>query len=161
MKKMKYLAFLIVIILLSIYLYQSFIYYKIPFNPIKEYTSESLVDFHITQNLPNGESVSVESHESHTCDLVLKYLSNLKLTPLKEKKAQNMISDKENVTYITGMLKFNQPGEIFIKDIYTDDPTVLYISSPIAGFKREGYYKIVDSSFDYKYIFDLLSDTEE
>lgn len=161
MKKIKYLAFAIVIVLLSIYLYQSFIYDKIPFNPIKEYTSESLVDFHITQNLPDGESVSAKSHEPDTCDLALEYLSNLKLIPLKEKKTREMLSDKENDTYLKGMLKFNQSGEIFISEIYTDDTTVLYISSPIAGFKGEGYYKIVDSTFDYNYIFELISDTED
>ncbi|MFJ7973739.1 hypothetical protein [Psychrobacillus sp. NPDC096389] len=161
MNKIKYLVFAIAIALLSIYLYQNFIYYQIPFNPIKEYVSESMVDFHITQNLPNGESVSVKCHEPDTCDLVLEYLSDLKLIPLKDKKAQKMISDKEHDTYLTGVLKFTESEEIFIKDIYIDDPTVLYISSANSGFKREGYYKIVDSTFDYNYIFELISKTEE
>lgn len=120
-----------------------------------------MVDFHITQNLPNGESVSAKCHEMDTCDLVLEYLCDLKLIPLKDNKAQKMISDKEHDTYLTGMLKFTESEEIFIKDIYTDNPTVLYINSANSRSKREGYYKIVDSTFDYNYIFELISETEE
>lgn len=161
MKRMKYLAFTIGIVLLSVYLYQSFIYYKIPFNPINEYASDSLVDFHITQNFPNGESVNAKSHESKTCDLVLAYFSNLILIPLKDKAALDALSEKGNGTYLTGMLEFNQSREILISDIFIDNPTVLRISSPIPGFKGEGYYKIVGSKFDYNYIYDLISDTEE
>ncbi|SDK47294.1 hypothetical protein [Sediminibacillus albus] len=161
MKKMKYLAFAIGIIFLSVYLYQNFIYYMIPFNPIEEYATESPVDFHITQNLPGGEEVNAKSHDPKTCDLVLEYLSNLNLKPLKDKDAWNALSKKENETYLTGMVEFDQSGEIFISDLFIGNPDVLHISSSIAGFKREGYYKIVDSTFDYDYIIDLIGNKGE
>ncbi|CAM3299404.1 hypothetical protein FITA111629_15240 [Filibacter tadaridae] len=158
MKKIKYLAFAIVIVLLSIFLYKGFIYYKISFNPIKEFASESLVDFHISKNLPDGESVTAKCHDENTCGLVLEYLSNLKLVPLKDKAAQDMLN-YENAIYFDGMLKFNESEVIFISDISIDTPNVLRISSSITGFK-DGYYKIEDSKFDYDHIYELIS-TEE
>ncbi len=161
MKKMKYFVLALGIIFLSVYLYQHFIYYMIPFNPIEEYAAESPDDFHITQNLPDGEKVNAKSHDQKTCDLILEYLSNLKLKPLKDKDARNALAKKENEAYITGMLKLDQSREIFISDLFIDDPDVLYISSSIAGFNGEGYYKIVDSTFDYDYIIDLIGNQEE
>ncbi|MEK5391440.1 hypothetical protein NSQ59_13830 [Margalitia sp. FSL K6-0131] len=161
MKRFKWLAFgLCIVILLSLYLYQNYIYYKIPFNPIKEYASESLVDFHITKNLPNGEPVNGKCHESKTLGLVLEYFSNLKLIPLKDNDKLTLSPNKGNGTYLTGMLEFKQSTKIFISDIYIDNPTVLYIGSTTDGFKGKGYYKIVDSKFDYDYIFDLIGDNE-
>lgn len=159
MKKIKYFAYAIVIVLLSIYIYQRFIYYRIPFNPITEYASESLVDFHISKNLPDGETINAKCHDANTCGLVLEYLSDLKLIPLKNKAAQDMLN-YENAIYFTGMLKFNQSETIFISDISIDTLNVLRISSSITGFK-DGYYQIVDSKFDHNYIYNLISDTEE
>jgi hypothetical protein len=162
MKRIMYLVLaLCIVVLLSVYLYRNFIYYKISFNPIKEYASESLVDFHITKNLPNGETVNAKCHKSNNCDLVLEYFSNLKLIPLKDKAALAARSKKGNGAYLTGMLEFNQSREILISDIFIDNPTVLYISSSTPGFKRQGYYKIVGSKFDYNYIYNLIGDIEE
>ncbi|QTM98461.1 hypothetical protein ERJ70_03620 [Sediminibacillus dalangtanensis] len=161
MKRLKYLAFALGIIFLSVYLYQNFIYYMIPFNPIEEYATESTVDFHLTQNLSDGEEVNAKSHDQKTCNLILEYLSNLKLKPLKHKDARNALAKKENETYLTGMLKFDQSREIFISDLFLDDPDVLHISSSTAGFKGEGYYKIVDSTFDYDYIINLIGKEEK
>ncbi len=160
MKKNKYLAFAIVIvILLSVFVYKSFIYYQISFNPIKEFSSESLVDFHISKNLPDGESINAGCHDENTCGKVLEYLSNLKLVPLKDKVAQDMLN-YEGETYFNGMLKFNESEVIFISDISIDTPNILRISSSITGFK-DGYYKIKDSKFDYEYIYELISDAIE
>ncbi|MCZ8542247.1 hypothetical protein [Psychrobacillus psychrodurans] len=159
MKKNKYLAIAIVLVLLSIYLYKSFIYYSIPFNPIKEYSTESDVDFYITKNLPDGEGVNAKCHDAKNCGLVLEYLSGLKLIPLKDKVAQKMLN-YENATYFNGILKFNESEMIFISDISIDTPNVLRISSSITGFK-DGYYEIEDSTFDYNYIYDLIGDTKE
>ena len=161
MKKLKYLVIAIVVVILSVYIYKNFIYYRIPFNPIKEYTAESLVDFHITQNLDNGKKISAKSHNPDTCDAILEYFSSLKLMPLTDKAAQKALSKNGNETYITGMLKFEQSGEIFISDIFKKTPNVIHISSSIDGFKGEGYYKIVDSKFDYKYIIKLIDNNEK
>ncbi|WOV83046.1 hypothetical protein PGH26_08850 [Sporosarcina jeotgali] len=159
MKKMKYLAFAIVLALISIYLYKGFIYYLIPFNPIKQYASESNVDFYITKNLPDGDGVNAKCEDANTCGLVLEYLSDLKLKPIKDKKAQAMLN-YENATYYNGALRFNELDMIFISDISIDTPNILRISSSITGFKN-GYYEIVDSKFDYNYIYDLISETKK
>lgn len=131
----------------------------IPYNPIKEYATESQVDFHITKNLPDGEGVNAKCHDANTCGIVLEYLSDLKLIPLKDKTAQKMLN-YENATYFNGMLKFNESEKIFISDISIDTPNVLHISSFITGFK-DGYYEVVDSKFDYNYIYELISDNKE
>lgn len=157
MKKMKYVVLFIVVLLLSFYIYKSFIYYAIPYNPIKEYESESLVDFHFTKHLPNGESVVVKCQDTNNCDESLKYLSELKLVPLKQKAALKKFSKQEDTTHFTGVLEFDQHNMILISDILAGNPTFLRFSSNITGFK-EGYYKIVDSDFNYNYIFDLLND---
>ncbi|WP_371069445.1 hypothetical protein [Sediminibacillus sp. JSM 1682029] len=161
MKRLKYLAFALGIIFLSVYLYQHFIYYMIPFNPLEEYATESPVDFHLTHNLSDGEEINAKTHDQKTCDLILEYLGNLELKPLKDKDARNALAKKENEGYITGMLKLDQSREIFISDLFINDPDVLHISSSIAGFKGEGYYKIVDSTFDYDYIMELIGNEEE
>jgi hypothetical protein len=161
MKSIKYLVFMIGLIFLLVSLYQNFIYYKIPFNPINEFVNESLVHFHITENLPNGEGVNTKCDDPDTCGLILDYFSNLKLIPLKDKAAREVLSKQGNETYLTGMLEFNQSMKILISDIYLDNRTVIRISSPLAGFKGEGYYKIVDSKFDYNYIINLIGDNSE
>ncbi|MFC5604556.1 hypothetical protein [Sporosarcina koreensis] len=159
MRKIKYLTFAIIIVLLSLYLYENFIYYRFPFNPIKEYTSEPNIDFYFSRNLPNGEGITTKCQHANTCGLVLEYLSDLNLMPLKDNAAQGMLK-YGNVTYFTGMLKFNESDKIFISDISIDTPNILRIYSPINGFKG-GYYKIMDSKFDYNYIYNLTGDTEE
>lgn len=158
MKKIKYLAFGISIVLLSFYLYKNFIYYSIPFNPIKEYASESKIDFFMTKNIPDGEGINTKCKDTNTCDLVLEYFSDLKLVPIKDKAAYEMFK-YENSTFYTGMLTFNESDKILISDISIDSPNSLHISSSIDGFKS-GYYKIVDSAFDYNYIYNLISETE-
>lgn len=160
MKNITYVIFATgILLLLAIFIYQNFIYYRIPFNPIKEYASESLVDFRLTKNLSGGETVSVKSQQSSTCNLILDYFSELKLIPLKEQDAQRMLRKKENDTYLTGMLTFNNSGEILLSDIFLDTPNILYIGSSITGFKK-GYYKVMDSEINYNYLYDLITDTE-
>lgn len=155
MKKFKYLISVIILVLLYIYLYQNYIYYKISYNPISEYSAEDLSSFHITKNLSNGGEESVSSSDSNICDLILKYFSELKLQPLKEKAAWNEYFKQENSAYFTGMLSFNQSDKVYISDILSDNLTILRISSNIPGFK-EGYYKIIDAEFDYDYIYNLI-----
>ena len=101
-KMMMYSAFAIVLVLLSIYIYKGFIYYMVPYNPIKEYDSESLVDFHFTKNLSNGESDTVKCQDTDACDEALKYLSDLKLVPLKQKEALKRFSKQESSPHLQG-----------------------------------------------------------
>jgi len=159
MKRFKYLTLALVLVFLLVFFYQNYVYYKIPYNPINKYSSETLTSFHITKNLPNNEEISKKTHDLNTCKLILKYFSNLQLTPIKDKLALDALSIQGNETYFTGMLEFNQSEKIFLKDIFLEDLTVLYISSDTPGF-HEGYYKITDSKFDYNYIFDLISNSE-
>ena len=47
---------------------------------------------------------------------------------------------------------------IYISEIYLDDLTIVSIRSNIPKF-RNGYYKIIDSKFDYEYINDLITNS--
>lgn len=159
MKIFKYLAFGIIIVILSIALYRNFIYYTIPFNPIKEYASESNFKFYITKNLPDGEGINTSCHDTEACRSVLEYLSNLNLKPLKDKSAHELLSYEKN-TYFNGMLKFSESEKIFLSDISVDTPNILHLHSSIPYFKS-GYYQIEDSTFDYDYIYELIDNKEE
>ncbi len=160
MKRYKFLIFLLILGLLSLYIYHNYVYYKIPYNPIAEYSTETLSSFHITENLSNGEEITAKSNELNTCNKILKYFSELKLLPLKDKTAWNENFSQENSTYFTGMLSFSQSYKVYISDIVLDNLTILHISSNIPGF-REGYYKIIGSKFEYNYIYDLISNQTE
>ncbi|MFT9487402.1 MAG: hypothetical protein ACH0QD_08555 [Tepidibacillus sp.] len=160
MKKFKFLALALVFVFLLVFLYQNYIYYKIPYNPITKYSSENLSSFHITKNLPNGEEVSAKTNDLDTSNLILRYFRDLKLMPLKDKSALDVISKQGNETYFTVMLEFNQSERLFIKDIFLENLRVLYISSDFSGF-HEGYYRIIGSKFDYNYIYDLISNSEK
>ena len=159
MKIFKYLAFGIVIVFLSIALYRNFIYYTIPFNPIKEYESESKFEFYITKNLPDGEGINTSCQDTEACGSVLAYLSNLNLKPLKDKAATELITYDSN-TYFTGMMKLSETEKIFISDISVDTPNILHLNSSIPYFKS-GYYQIEDSTFDYDYIYELIGNKNE
>lgn len=112
----------------------------------------------MTKNIPDGEGINTKCKDTNTCDLVLEYFSDLKLVPIKDKAAYEMFK-YENSTFYTGMLTFNESDKILISDISIDSPNLLHISSSIDGFES-GYYKIVDSTFDYNYIYNLISETE-
>jgi hypothetical protein len=79
MKKFKYLFILTISGLLFLFIYQNYIYYTIPHNPISEYEKKP-TNFHITINLPQGEHESLKSSDMHTCNLIFKYFSDLNLT---------------------------------------------------------------------------------
>lgn len=58
------------------------------------------------------------------------------------------------------VLEFKHHDVILISDILASNPTFLRFSSQIPGFKG-GYYKIVDSRFDYDYLYEVISKTQE
>jgi len=159
MKKYVHLIFLLVLILLSVYIYQNYVFYKIPYNPIAEYSVENLSSFYITKNLSNGEGITIKSNDLDTCNKILKYFRELKLIPLKNKTASNENFTEEDSIFFTGMLTFGQSDKVYISDLMLDNLTILYISSSISDF-HDGYYKIIDSKFDYNYIFDLIAQAE-
>lgn len=160
MKSYKYLIFLLILVLLSVYIYHNYVYYKIPYNPIAEYSAEALSSFHITKNLSNGEGITAKSNDLNTCKKILKYFSGLKLLPLKDEIAWSENFSQENSTYFTGMLSFSQSHKVYISDIVLDNLTILRISSNVPGF-HEGYYKIIGSKFEYNYIYDLIGNQTE
>lgn len=158
MKKWKIISFMLVIALLSIYLYKSDLYYRIPFNPFEEYVAQSDTKVYMTKNLPDGNESSVKCEDTSTCDRIMEYLSGLNLVPLKDKKAYDLLMF-DGKTYYTGMLKLNESDKIFLSDISEDTPNILLITSSIPEFKS-GYYQVKDSTFDYDYLFDLMSEEE-
>ncbi len=159
MKLIKYIAAAAVLLVLSILYYQHNMYYKIPNNPFEKLEADSLTEFHLTKNRPDGTSVSASCHQGRECDDVLAYLRQLELLPLKEKAANRLLANEENMPFLTGMLKFGQSAdEIFLSDLYTDQPTVFAVSSTRSGFKGAGYYEVQQSEFDVDYVWRLLKE---
>jgi hypothetical protein len=76
---------------------------------------------------------------------------------LKSAPKLSEITNQEDPIYFSGMFGFSEEENLFIKEIYLEDLTVIYISSRKYNFPT-GYYKITDSKFDYKYIENLLGD---
>lgn len=151
MKKFKYLCTALIMVLLSVYLYQIYIYYKIPYNPISEYATTPS-GFHITNNLADGKEVTVKTHDLDACDSIYKYFRGLELVPLKDKEAYK----QESQTYFSGMFEFTQAENLHFNEINSDNMSILYISSNRPGF-HGGYYKIIGSEFDYEYIINLIN----
>lgn len=60
------------------------------------------------------------------------------------------------------MFKFDKPTnfKVFINEIYLDNLTVLSIRSNKPGFNN-GYYKIMNNKFDYKYINELITNSQK
>ncbi|RKD20889.1 hypothetical protein SAMN02745883_01634 [Caminicella sporogenes DSM 14501] len=156
MKKFKYSALVLIFFLLSFYLYENYIYYKIPYNPLVEFSTVPIgCKFDI-----NSSKDTVSSKINHNLDdnaLVFEYFRNLKLIPLKEKKHKDEIYNHEIDIYYSYVFEFGPPNHYFliINEIWLDNLTILYISSKKPGFRR-GYYKIIDSKFNYKYVNNLI-----
>jgi len=161
MKLIKYIAAAVVLLILSVLYCQHNFYYKIPNNPFEEHAADSLTEFHLTKNRPDGTSVSASCHQGKECDDVLAYLRQLKLLPLKEKTANRLLTNEEHTSYLTGMLKFGQSAdEVFLCDLDTDQPTIFAVSSTRSEFKGAGYYEIQQSEFDVDYIWRLLKEAD-
>lgn len=161
--KLKYVFIAIVLLLLSIFMYQNYIYYKIPYNPLSELDSDTPSGFHFTENHPHpNDTINMSSHNLNTNRLIFKYFSNLNLVPLKEKSNLDEIHKHEKDIYYSGMFKFDTPSnfKVFINEIYLDNLTVLSIRSNKPGFVN-GYYKIMDNKFDYKYINELITNSQK
>lgn len=160
MKKFKYLFSIFVLFYLLTNFYQNYIYYKIPYNPLTEFATDNPPSFHFSENHPN-DTISKSSHDLNTNTLIFKYFSDLNLIPLKEKAHWNEIYKHEKDIYFSGMFEFTSPShsKVFINEIWLDNLTILSIRSDKPGF-HNGYYKIIGSKFDYKYINDLITNSQ-
>lgn len=152
MKKSNYLIFSIILVILSVYLYQNYIYYRIPHNPIAKYSSKDPISFSIEKIFPNGESSIIFTKKNSKYNKkILEYFSNLELIPMKNKTVYNMNISVEQI-YFIGFLEFDFSKYIIVKDIFIENLNIIYISSNIDGL-NSGYYKIINSEFDYEFIY--------
>lgn len=158
-RRIKYLFIIAILLLLSICLYKNYIYYKLPYNPISHYATTSN-GFHITKNLTDGTGITLKTHDLNTCNLIFKYFSGLKLVPLKDKLALDSINKQKNRAYFSCTFGFNELNYLFVNEIYLNNLNVIYISSNKPGFNR-GYYKIIDSKFNYNYVNRLITNSKK
>ncbi|SKC85440.1 hypothetical protein [Maledivibacter halophilus] len=159
MKKIKCLFILLIFSILLVYFYENHIYYLIPYNPLDELDSDTLVTCYVRVN---GDS-KIKSHNPNNNALIFKYLRNLNLRPLNLNKKENrdkFLKHNYN-TYYSYKLEFGPPTYyVHIDDIWLDNPTFVYIGSSKLGF-RNGYYKIIDSKLDYMYVNELINDSKK
>jgi len=158
MKKFKYLFIALIFSVLLVYLYQNHIYYLIPHNPLDELATDTLATCYLRVN---GD-IEKRSQNLNNNALIFKYLSDLNLIPvnLKNKTHRDEIFKHDYNNYYSYGLKFGSPTYyVHINEIWLDNPTFMYIGSSRPSF-RSGYYKIIDSKFDYMYVNKLINDSE-
>lgn len=161
MKGMKKKYILAILLLLSILpnIYQNYIYYKIPTNPLMEINEDNLVKCYFTDDSSDlSIDKSIDNVKNNT--LIFEYFCSLKLVPLNEKRNKDEIYKHLNSTFFSYGFNFENPSYyIFINEIWLDNLTILSIRSNKLNFK-EGYYKIIDTEFDYNYINGLFYETK-
>ncbi|KAB3530478.1 hypothetical protein F8154_13845 [Alkaliphilus pronyensis] len=169
--KCKYVIIGIVLLLLGKIIYQNYIYYLIPRNPISDIemgipSTIHCMDYRHRTNL--DDSFIGRSENKDNNELILKYLSDLDLIPIKRKRNDNIQSEDLKFNY---MLSYDtrSNSKVFINYISSGDLSILNISSnrSISGFSRRyhkvrnsGYYKVRNSEFDYKYINNLIGKSQ-
>ncbi|SHK61500.1 hypothetical protein [Paramaledivibacter caminithermalis] len=163
MKKIKYLFIVLILYVLLANLYQNYIYYLIPYNPLEDIT-DNPYSCHFTINYSN-DGITNASYNLNTNTLIFKYFSDLNLIPLKEETNKEEIFKHDNDINFSYRFRFHPPKSsayyyITIDEIWLDNLSVLYIRSNKPGF-HNGYYKIIDSKFDYKYVNDLINTSQK
>lgn len=161
MKKFKYLFIVLILFCLSMYFYKNYIYYKIPYNPLAKLSEDTPSGCYFTESHSNND-IQKFSHNLDYNALIYKYFRGLDLIPLKEKTNFNEIYKHNTDIHFSYMLEFGAPSysKVFIDEIWLDNLTILSIRSDIPGF-HTGYYKILGSKFDYKYVNDLITDSQD
>lgn len=143
----KKIIILIILIFLSIFIYNNYIYYKIPYNPIAKYSPNDPSSFSIEKRFTNGESsMMFTKRNSKYNKIILEYFSNLELVPIK-----NMNISLDQI-YFINFIEFDFSKYIIIRNIFIENLNIIYISSNIDGL-NSGYYKIINSEFDYEFIY--------
>lgn len=157
MKKIKFIFIVLILFSLSIYFYQNFIYYKIPYNPLGRFVKDtpSGCDF---QECHSNNMIDKFSHNLDNNALIFKYFSSLKLIPLKEKTNLKEIYKHNTDIYFSYTFNLGPPSYnyVYISEIWLDNLSTLSIRSDSPGF-HNGYYKILNSKFDYKYVNGLIT----
>ena len=162
--KFKYILIAVILLFGGVLIYQNYLYYIIPHNPLAEIDHEvTPTSFYFSENDRNdGETTTVSTQELDTTTRIFEYLSNLNLVPLNKKSNEEKFYSDENI-YYSGMFRFKPSSttdgtEVHINEIYIDNLSVLHISSRKRGFE-DGYYEIVDDQFDYEYIKELIANS--
>lgn len=155
MKKNKYIIIALVCILLSPFLYKYFLYYKIPNNPLVKLSSDA-VSCSFTEIKYDPEEYKHHfNYHSLDCSVIFNYLKDLKLKPLKNEDYSSVYDIIKPDYYYS--IKLSEPDwkyDLNIK-LWLKDLSVIYINCNKPGFKS-GFYKLIDSEFDYKYLNDLI-----
>lgn len=160
MKRLKYLFYVLILFLLLNF-YQNYIFYRIPYNPLAELSTDIPTKFYLNLNGPNGVTLSKSSYNLDDNTLIFDYFEKLNLIPLKEKRHRDEIYKHDTESYYSCGFRFGdlKYSFVYITEVYLDDLTVLSIRSDIPKFKN-GYYKIIDSKFDYEYINSILNSSQ-
>ncbi|MCC5909361.1 MAG: hypothetical protein JJT76_02860 [Clostridiaceae bacterium] len=163
--KFKYVFIGLILLILATFIYQNYIYYKIPYNPLGELNyPDTPTGFHFSENNRKlNETISKSTHNLDTTAYIFEYFSDLNLMPLKSRLKWDEIHNDGDI-YYSGMFQFitsppTNGAQIHISEIYLDNLTIIRISSPRRKFK-DGYYKIIDDKFDYEYINELITNSE-
>lgn len=150
-------AFLLVVILITFGLifYRQVIYYQLPSNPLSVYGDQALEEFHLTINKLDSGEETVSCHGKEACQQIGDYLTQLRMKPLKPKRAAQLRAESDQADNVTGMMRFEKSDSIYLSDLNIDQPTVLAIRSSEADFKGAGDYQLSDGGFDYERLFEL------
>lgn len=140
------------------YFYQNYIYYLIPYNPLDVIT-DNPHSCHFSLHYSKGGSTKA-SYNLDNNTLIFKYFSDLDLIPLKEETNKELIYEHETDLHFSYRFRFNPSTSstnyrVIIDEIWLDNLSVLFIRSNKPGF-HNGYYKIRDSRFDFRYVNDLI-----
>ena len=153
---------MLLLFFLLIYFYQNYIYYKIPYNPLVELITDTPTSCYLKEYHPNNKMIDKSSHNLKSNTLISKYFKDLNLIPLKKEANRNEIFNHKNDTHFSYMLKIGPSPNynVFISEIWLDNLSILSIRSDKLGFNNNGYYKIIDTKFDYKYVYDLITNSQ-
>ncbi len=158
--KLKWLCIIVVVLVIGTVIYPNYIYYMIPRNPLTKLDSYTLKEFRISEH--TSENVNVlKCNDISTNNLIYKYIKDLELIPTKERP----IYVSEDI-YYRGKLQFEEKDMlsdyyyIIISDLCFNSMDIIHLNSNIRRFPR-GYYKILDTEFDYEYIKDLIVNSQK
>ncbi len=164
MKIFKYLFIILLVSILSVFLYMNFIVYQIPYNPFREFSEENLevvyfYDYDFTDEAELEEYGSSKDREKNR--ELLQYFKDLKLRPRNPNRLKREGVDP---IVISGGFEFGKKDyeHIFINDLYLKDPRIFHISFKNDEFrKKSGYYEVIDGKVDYKYIKEFINSQKE
>lgn len=153
MKWLKYIFMFLVLSALSINVYQNFIFYQIPYNPLSDLPKEDPNEYYISRFYFDKDDVDEamqyqRTEEKENCKKAFEYFKNLKLIPVKDSEKIYQM-EREGDFDLNYNLSFEQnmksPHYLHIKEIGVDDIKFLEIRCDYKGF-YDGYYKITNKN---------------